>query len=741
MDEIGEKLSSVCSEKDEISESEEFRTTQAIDVMKRLSGGENGITKEMFEDLTKESQPTRPPRPSKLAKMRLNVSDFELKGKKYSKPRKGDPEKATVNQTKLDTEENQEECVQEMKPQEGEVSKKDELRDSEVQSDTSDAIQVETEQQCIEKISLDLVDEMENSHAEEISSNSQDKIENSHIETSIHDSHDELENSQIEIEEQYSSAMKEKNSLCIEEETINLCVNAISESSNDSANRESLDVRVEAENPFTGFEKDDETPHLEKKIKRSVSEKEGSISNQDGLSSSLDSAVKENGIPVCEVKPLRDFRRRSSNKGDKRPDKAKPERRRKHSSTGSKNSSSSIEESTIQEVPEEVTESDRTSKAERLSGISKFLSLSSMNLSTIKDKKPKRRKSSSTMDIAGIGVNDVRPSDTPRQRPKNDTTRRTADDTTRKTTDDISPTTGIGYETAKFIAMMGAHVILACRDEQKAKQAIKKMNGEFQDEKAAGAKNIISDERLSLEFMKVDLSSLESTKAFIDAFKASGRKLHLLVCNAAIHSHTQVMTSDNFELTYQVNYLSHFLITISLLPIMKTSGSDVRIIQVSSEAHKHEKFDRKYAENGKPEEYNGYRCYANTKLFQIMSMYTIDKMLLDTDIEIACVNPGITDTKLYREHLPEGREGFKRTCYNCMGWVQTPRRGAACSIYAAVNPELKGCSRGYYMKSRSAPSFPSSAAQDKDLAEFVLECTRENLKGYLTPEIDKILDT
>ena len=28
---------------------------------------------------------------------------------------------------------------------------------------------------------------------------------------------------------------------------------------------------------------------------------------------------------------------------------------------------------------------------------------------------------------------------------------------------------GIGYETAKFIAMMGAHVILACRNEGKAK--------------------------------------------------------------------------------------------------------------------------------------------------------------------------------------------------------------------------------------------------------------------------------
>lgn len=29
---------------------------------------------------------------------------------------------------------------------------------------------------------------------------------------------------------------------------------------------------------------------------------------------------------------------------------------------------------------------------------------------------------------------------------------------------------GIGYETAKYIAMMGAKVILACRDQQKANE-------------------------------------------------------------------------------------------------------------------------------------------------------------------------------------------------------------------------------------------------------------------------------
>ena len=50
-----------------------------------------------------------------------------------------------------------------------------------------------------------------------------------------------------------------------------------------------------------------------------------------------------------------------------------------------------------------------------------------------------------------------------------------------------------------------------------------------------------------------------------------------------------------------------------------------------------------------------------------MSMYTIDKMLVRTSVEIACVHPGITDTNLYRNHLPEGNEGCKRGVYSAFG--------------------------------------------------------------------------
>ena len=110
--------------------------------------------------------------------------------------------------------------------------------------------------------------------------------------------------------------------------------------------------------------------------------------------------------------------------------------------------------------------------------------------------------------------------------------------------------TGIGYETAKAISFMGAHTIIACRSEERATQvkgydrhryilanpldsgampvlmlqAIDRIKEEVQ---AVG-------KEANVEFMKLDLGSLESTKNFIERFKQKNLPLHILICNAGI---------------------------------------------------------------------------------------------------------------------------------------------------------------------------------------------------------------
>jgi NAD(P)-dependent dehydrogenase (short-subunit alcohol dehydrogenase family) len=65
------------------------------------------------------------------------------------------------------------------------------------------------------------------------------------------------------------------------------------------------------------------------------------------------------------------------------------------------------------------------------------------------------------------------------------------------------------------------------------------MNEEYQTEKANGTSGIVNVQTLDIQFMKLDLGSLKSSMEFVDAFKATGRLLHTLVCNAGIFSSHQ----------------------------------------------------------------------------------------------------------------------------------------------------------------------------------------------------------
>ena len=65
-------------------------------------------------------------------------------------------------------------------------------------------------------------------------------------------------------------------------------------------------------------------------------------------------------------------------------------------------------------------------------------------------------------------------------------------------------------------------------------QAIDRMKSEFQSEKEKGTEGVTQTVDLTIEFMQLDLTSLNSTKTFTEQFKTSGRKLNVVVCNAGI---------------------------------------------------------------------------------------------------------------------------------------------------------------------------------------------------------------
>lgn len=299
--------------------------------------------------------------------------------------------------------------------------------------------------------------------------------------------------------------------------------------------------------------------------------------------------------------------------------------------------------------------------------------------------------------------------------------------------------TGIGYETSKWIAMMGARVIIACRSEERAKNAIEKMQKEFEEEKAKGTAGICSKERLDVEFMALDLASLNSVENFVETFKSKETKLHLLLCNAGIAMHPLEYTEDGFEIMFQVNYLAHFLLVTKLLPIMLDSGEDCRIVLVSSEAHLTSSFDLEKAQ-GKhhtKENFKRLQYYGNSKLYQIMQMYCLNRRLRKTNVTVNSIHPGIVDTEINRSFSDLGMWKMFFQISKIIGKTKNPFEGAKTLINAAVNPDFKDTRDAYYcdMRIQQANSLARNQEKQEALWKYSLDC----LQKYLKPEdVDKI---
>lgn len=131
--------------------------------------------------------------------------------------------------------------------------------------------------------------------------------------------------------------------------------------------------------------------------------------------------------------------------------------------------------------------------------------------------------------------------------------------------------TGIGFETARSLALHGCKVILACRDLKKGEEAVQKIQQER--------------DNVMCETLHLDLSSLHCVREAAETFKHKYRTLNILILNAGVFAIPYELTKDGYETTFQVNHLSHFYFTLLLEePIRNCLNS--RIVVVSSESHR-----------------------------------------------------------------------------------------------------------------------------------------------------------
>jgi protochlorophyllide reductase len=118
-------------------------------------------------------------------------------------------------------------------------------------------------------------------------------------------------------------------------------------------------------------------------------------------------------------------------------------------------------------------------------------------------------------------------------------------------------TSGLGFETARVLAARNAHIILACRNLEKGRQA--------QAQIKAG----------------VPEASLAAIRRFAADVQQRHTRLDLLFNNAGLMAIPRQETQDGFEMQFGVNHLGHFALTGLLLPLLLTASAS-RVITTTS---------------------------------------------------------------------------------------------------------------------------------------------------------------
>lgn len=274
---------------------------------------------------------------------------------------------------------------------------------------------------------------------------------------------------------------------------------------------------------------------------------------------------------------------------------------------------------------------------------------------------------------------------------------------------------GLGLETAKIFARQGAKVILAVRDIEKGKTA----QQEIAEESSQAA----------VEVMKLDLSDLDSVRAFAEDVISRFDSLDLLINNAGVMTPPYSKTKDGFELQFGSNHLGHFALTGLLLPLLLHTENS-RVVTLSSLAHRNASFDFDNLDGSKG--YKGMKFYGQSKLANLMFATELDKRLKQhglSTFSIAC-HPGISATNLFKLGSREMPRIFRGLMNR---YLQPAAMGVLPTIHAATDPSIKG---GEYIgpdgkgQRRGYPAIeePDPAVNDEAVREKLWEVS-EKLSG------------
>jgi NAD(P)-dependent dehydrogenase (short-subunit alcohol dehydrogenase family) len=234
--------------------------------------------------------------------------------------------------------------------------------------------------------------------------------------------------------------------------------------------------------------------------------------------------------------------------------------------------------------------------------------------------------------------------------------------------------TGLGLQTSRVLAARGAHVVLACRNLDKAGHAASQIAAAF-----PGA---------STSTVRLDLTSQSGVRSAAGEIRARFPHLDLLINNAGVMEVPCQRTEDGFELTLATNHLGPFALTGLLLDRL---AAGARIVTVSSIAHLDGVMD--FDDLQSKRHYDPEQAYSQSKLANLLFTYELDRRLRAAGtgvIALAC-HPGVVYTDLFATRSRRQQFLLSPAMRIINFWaVQNARMGALPALRAATDPAARG---------------------------------------------------
>ncbi|KIL92140.1 hypothetical protein FAVG1_04547 [Fusarium avenaceum] len=287
---------------------------------------------------------------------------------------------------------------------------------------------------------------------------------------------------------------------------------------------------------------------------------------------------------------------------------------------------------------------------------------------------------------------------------------------------------GIGFYTVSHLAQHGAHVYMGVRSLEKGNAAIAEIKKE--------------QPSVQIDLLQMDLMNLASVVEAAKHFLTLETALHGLVNNAGIMATPFEMTKDGHEAQWQTNYLSHWVLTEHLLPLMQHTAKtlpagSVRIVNLTSSGHMGAPKTGINFDDLALKDQGVWERYGQSKLANILHSNTLNEKYgpgsenKDGEIWITSVHPGLVETNLATT-VDSGEKGMLNllSALRCLRLLWSADKGSWNSLFCAAGQDMKAEQSGKYIELYhrfGEPWWQSGPSKDRELAKKLDECTRETM--------------